>query len=176
MAHNTENGIEVGVYPMMLPKDHPLATVRDSFNAVFAHGDAVDDVMFYGRGAGEFPTASAIMGDVIDVVRNIQFSCTGRISCTCYREAPVKAFKNVKNKFVFRIRVADRPGVLAAIASVFGVHMVSITRMIQNTIDETTAELVMVTEAVAESQMEDALEHLQNMKAIREISSVIREY
>ena len=65
---------------------------------------------------------------------------------------------------------------LAAIASVFGVHMVSITRMIQNTIDETTAELVMVTEAVAESQMEDALEHLQNMKAIREISSVIREY
>ena len=65
---------------------------------------------------------------------------------------------------------------LAAIASVFGVHMVSITRMIQNTVDEKTAELVMVTEAVEESQMEDALEHLQNMKAIREISSVIREY
>ncbi len=176
VAHNTEEGIEVGVYPMMLPKDHPLAAVRDSFNAVFAHGDAVDDVMFYGRGAGEFPTASAIMGDVIDVLRDIRFSCTGRISCTCYRDTPVKAFKNVKNKFVFRIRVANRPGVLAAIASVFGVHMVSITRMIQNTIDEKTAELVMVTEAVEESQMEDALEHLQNMKAIREISSVIREY
>ena len=71
VAHNTENGIEVGVYPMMIRKDHPLASVRDSFNAVFVHGDAVDDAMFYGRGAGEFPTASAVMGDVIDVVRNI---------------------------------------------------------------------------------------------------------
>ncbi len=176
VAHNTEEGIEVGVYPMMLPKDHPLATVRDSFNAVFAHGDAVDDVMFYGRGAGEFPTASAIMGDVIDVIRDICYSCAGRIGCGCYRETPVKEFKNVKNKFVFRIRVENRPGVLASIASVFGVHMVSITRMIQNTMQDQTAELVMVTEAVAESQMEDALEHLQNMSAIREISSVIREY
>ena len=176
VAHNTEEGIEVGVYPMLLPEDHPLASVRDSFNAVFVHGDAVDDVMFYGRGAGELPTASAIMGDVIDVARNIRFGCTGRISCTCYRETKVKEFKDVKNKFVLRIRVADRPGVLAAIASVFGVHMVSITRMIQDHIDESTAELVMVTEAVKEYQMEDALEHLKNMKAIREISSVIREY
>lgn len=66
VAHNTENGIEVGVYPMMIRKEHPLASVRDSFNAVFVHGDAVDDAMFYGRGAGEFPTASAVMGDVIE--------------------------------------------------------------------------------------------------------------
>ena len=73
VAHNTENGIEVGVYPMMIRKEHPLASVRDSFNAVFVHGDAVDDAMFYGRGAGEFPTASAVMGDVIDVVRNIGY-------------------------------------------------------------------------------------------------------
>ena len=65
VAHNTESGIEVGVYPMMIHKEHPLASVRDSFNAVFVHGDAADDAMFYGRGAGEFPTASAVMGDVI---------------------------------------------------------------------------------------------------------------
>lgn len=67
VAHDTEEGIEVGVYPMILKKEHPLASVRDSFNAVFVHGDAVDDAMFYGRGAGEFPTASAVVGDVIDV-------------------------------------------------------------------------------------------------------------
>ena len=90
VAHNTEDGIEVSVHPMMIPQEHPLASVRDSFNAVFVHGDAVDDVMFYGSGAGEFPTASAIMGDVIDVVRDIQYHCTGRISCTCYRETKVK--------------------------------------------------------------------------------------
>ena len=96
VAHNTEDGIEVGVYPMMISQNHPLASVRDSFNAVFVHGDAVGDVMFYGRGAGELPTASAVVGDVIDVVRDTQYHCTGRISCTCYRTTPVKDFKNVK--------------------------------------------------------------------------------
>ena len=125
VAHNTENGIEVGVYPMMIRKEHPLASVRDSFNAVFVHGDAVDDAMFYGRGAGEFPTASAVMGDVIDVVRNIGYGCTGRISCTCYKDLPIKEFGQVKNKFFIRMQVANEPGVLAAIAEVFGDHKVS---------------------------------------------------
>src|SRR5699024_9033 len=90
IARQRDGQIEAAVYPMLISKDHPLATVRDSFNAVFVHGDAVDDVMFYGRGAGEFPTASAVMGDVIDVIRNMQYGCTGRIGCTCYRTTPVK--------------------------------------------------------------------------------------
>ena len=71
VARNTETGIEVRVHPMLIPLDHPLAGVNDAFNAVFVHGDAVDDAMFYGRGAGEMPTASAVMGDIIDVARNI---------------------------------------------------------------------------------------------------------
>ena len=176
VAHNTEDGIEVSVHPMMIPQEHPLASVRDSFNAVFVHGDAVDDVMFYGRGAGEFPTASAIMGDVIDVVRDIQYHCTGRISCTCYRETKVKEFREVKNKFFLRMQVDNKPGVLSAIASVFGVHQVSISKVIQKIITDGVAELVIVTEAVKEYHMEDALEHLKDMETTREISSVIREY
>ena len=176
VAHNTEDGIEVSVHPMMIPQEHPLASVRDSFNAVFVHGDAVDDVMFYGRGAGEFPTASAIMGDVIDVVRDIQYHCTGRISCTCYRETKVKEFREVKNKFFLRMQVDNKPGVLAAIASVFGVHQVSISKVIQKIITDGVAELVIVTEAVKEYHMEDALEHLKDLEPTREISSVIREY
>lgn len=176
VAHNTEDGIEVSVHPMMIPQEHPLASVRDSFNAVFVHGDAVDDVMFYGRGAGEFPTASAIMGDVIDVVRDIQYHCTGRISCNCYRETKVKEFREVKNKFFLRMQVDNKPGVLAAIASVFGVHQVSISKVIQKIITDGVAELVIVTEAVKEYHMEDALEHLKDMETTREISSVIREY
>ena len=176
VAHNTEDGIEVSVHPMMIPQEHPLASVRDSFNAVFVHGDAVDDVMFYGRGAGEFPTASAIMGDVIDVVRDIQYHCTGRISCTCYRETKVKEFREVKNKFFLRMQVDNKPLVLAAIASVFGVHQVSISKVIQKIITDGVAELVIVTEAVKEYHMEDALEHLKDMETTREISSVIREY
>ena len=178
IAMNTETGIEVKVHPTMIPENHPLAAVNDSFNAVFVHGDAVGDVMFYGRGAGEFPTASAVVGDVIDVVRDTQYHCTGRISCTCYRTTPVKNFKNVKNKFFLRMQVENKPGVLASIAMVFGVHKVSITKVMQKEQCENAdvAELVIVTEAVKESQMLDSLEHLKDMETIREVSSVIREY
>lgn len=176
VAHNREDGIEVAVYPMMLPKNHPLASVRDSFNAVFVHGDALDDAMFYGRGAGELPTASAVMGDVIDIIRDIQFSCTGRISCTCYKNTPVKSSDDVKNKFFVRMQVTNKPGVLARIASMFGEHKVSISKVIQKVITDGVAELVIVTEAVKEYHIQDALMHLREMDTTQEISSVIREY
>ena len=176
VAHNTEGGIEVGVYPMLLNKEHPLASVRDSFNAVFVHGDAVDDAMFYGRGAGELPTASAVMGDIIDVARNIAYGCNGRISCTCYRETPIKKFDEVENKFFLRMQVKNQPGVLASIATVFGSHGVSIARVVQKHIKGNLAELVIVTDKVREDYLKNALEQLRDIENIFEISSVIREY
>lgn len=176
VARNTEKGIEAGVYPMMLHKEHPLASVRDSFNAVFVHGDAVDDAMFYGRGAGELPTASAIMGDIIDVARNLRYGCNGRISCTCYNQTPVKAFDEVKNKFFLRMQVHNRSGVLAQIAQVFGNHKVSITRVVQKNAQSENAELVIGTEKVKEKHLKNALCVLKEMEDIIEISSVIREY
>ena len=176
VARNAEDGIEVGVYPVMLSKDHPLASVRESFNAVFIHGDAVDDAMFYGRGAGEMPTASAVVGDVIDVARDLAYNCTGRISCTCYRQIPVKDFGEVQNKFFLRMQVKNRPGVLARIAQVFGEHKVSIARVVQKNAHSDRAELVIVTEKVKERHMKDATEELKQMESIYEISSVIREY
>ena len=176
VAHNTDKGIEVGVYPVLLGKEHPLSSVRDSFNAVFVHGDAVDDAMFYGRGAGEMPTASAVVGDVIDVARNLQFGCNGRISCTCYQDLPVKPFDEVKNKFFLRMQVKNEPGVLAKVASVFGGHKVSIRRVVQKHVQEEAAELVISTEKVKEYHIKDALRELQKMDSISEISSMIREY
>ena len=176
VAHNTESGIEVGVYPMMIHKEHPLASVRDSFNAVFVHGDAADDAMFYGRGAGEFPTASAVMGDVIDVARNMAYGCNGRISCTCYKNLPVKDIGDVKNKFFIRMQVTNEPGVLAAVAEVFGNHKVSITRVVQEHTQLHQAELVIVTESVKEKYMKQALEELLALPSILEVSSIIREY
>lgn len=176
VAHNTEGGIEVGVYPMLLNKEHPLASVRDSFNAVFVHGDAVDDAMFYGRGAGELPTASAVMGDIIDVARNIEYGCNGRISCTCYRETPIKKFDEVENKFFLRMQVKNQPGVLASIATVFGSHGVSIARVVQKHIKGDQAELVIVTDKVREDYLKNALEQLRDSENIFEISSAIREY
>ena len=176
VARSTETGIEVGVYPMMIGKEHPLASVRDSFNAVFIHGDAVDDAMFYGRGAGEMPTASAVVGDVIDAARDLTYGCTGRISCTCYRQIPVKDFGEVENKFFLRMQVKNRPGVLAQIACVFGEHNVSIARVVQKNARKDQAELVIVTENVKEKHMKNALGELGGMDSISEISSVIREY
>ena len=176
VAKNTEDGIEVGVYPMMISRDHPLASVRDAFNAVFIHGDAVDDAMFYGRGAGEMPTASAVVGDVIDVARDLKHGCTGRISCTCYKELPVKAWGEVKNAFFIRMQVKNQPGVLAAITRVFGEHKVSIARVVQEHTQPETAELVIVTEKVKEKYMESALKELESLDRVYEISSVIREY
>ena len=176
VAKNTESGIEVRVHPMLIPSDHPLATVNDSFNAVFVHGDAVDDAMFYGRGAGEFPTASAVMGDVIDVARNMAYGCNGRISCTCYKNLPVKDIGDVKNKFFIRMQVTNEPGVLAAVAEVFGNHKVSITRVVQEHTQPHQAELVIVTESVKEKYMKQALEELLALPSILEVSSIIREY
>lgn len=176
IARNTSNGIEAGVYPMMIDKKHPLATVRDSFNAVFVHGDAVGDTMFYGRGAGELPTASAVVGDVMDVTRNIVWNCTGRIGWSAYKEFPIKEFADVKNRFFIRMQVSNEPGVLAAIAKVFGDHKVSIERVIQEQAKAAKAELVIGTSAVKEYHLQDALEELKEMPIVSEISSIIREY
>ena len=161
---------------MLIPSNHPLASVNDSFNAVFVHGDAVDDAMFYGRGAGELPTASAVMGDIIDVARNIQFHCNGRIHCTCYKELPIKKITEIESKYFMRLLVEDKPGVLARIADTLGKNDVSISQVIQKNKDEELAELVVITDKVLEQNFADALVNIKGMKTTREISTVIRVY
>ena len=164
------------VAPCLIYPEHPLYSVDGVFNAIFVHGNVLGDAMFYGRGAGEMPTASAVVGDVIDVARDLAYDCTGRISCTCYRQIPVKDFGEIENKFFLRMQVKNRPGVLAQIAQVFGGHKVSIARVVQKNVHSEKAELVIVTEKVKERHMKDATEELKNMDSIYEISSVIREY
>ena len=115
VARNDGNGIEVMVHPMLISSNHPLATVNDSFNAVFVHGDAVDDAMFMGRGAGELPTASAIMGDVIDSARNIIHNCTARIGCTCYKSIPIKNIEVQSANTSSECRFLISPGRLASV-------------------------------------------------------------
>lgn len=176
VTKNTPEGIEVRVHPMLIPSSHPLAKVDDSFNAVFVHGDAVDDAMFYGRGAGELPTASAIMGDVIDVARNIQFHCNGRISCTCYKELPIKKINEIESKYFLRMQVEDRAGVLAKIADTLGKHNVSISQVIQKNSRDNMAELVVITAKVKEQNFSDALADIAEMKTTKKVSSVIRVY
>lgn len=176
VAKNTPTGIEVRVHPMLIPSTHPLATVNDAFNAVFVHGDAVDDAMFFGRGAGEMPTASAVMGDLIDIARNIKFGCTGRINCSCYKSLPIKHIEDIESCYFLRMQVDDRPGVLASIANVFGNNSVSIAQIIQKTSSEGVAELVVITDKVIERYFNDSLTIFASMSIVKEISAVIRVY
>ena len=176
VARNTDTGIEAGVYPMLIPADHPLAGVNDSFNAVFVHGDAVDDAMFQGRGAGKLPTGSAVAGDIFEVARDIVAGSTGRINCTCYKNLRIKPVDEVQNRYFMRMEVEDRPGVLAAIASVFGNNHVSIAQVIQKSVGEGTAELVIITDQVEERHFRDALLVMNEMSIVKEIPSVLRVY
>ena len=176
MAKNTPEGIETRVQPMLIPSTHPLASVRDSFNAVFVHGDAVDDTMFYGRGAGELPTASAVVGDILDAVRNMVFHCRGRIDCTCYKEIPMKKMENVSSAYFLRMQVENRSGVLANIAGVFGNNNVSISQIIQKSKKKNRAEIVVITDEVKEKNFQDSLAVISGMSAVEEISSMIRVY
>ena len=176
IAKNTETGIEVKVHPTMIPENHPLAAVNDSFNAVFVHGDAVDDAMFYGRGAGAVPTGSAVVGDIMDVARNMLFHCNGRIGCSCYKNLPIKQIGDTTSRYYIRMRLEDRAGTLAAMAGVFAENDASIAILLQKETIENDAEIVVVTHEVAEKKFMDAIKEFSSMEMVKEISSIIRVY
>ena len=176
VAKQTENGIEAKVHPMLIPEDHPLAGVRDSYNAVFVHGDAMEDITFMGRGAGMMPTASAVMGDVIDVCRDLVYDSCGRVGCNCYKKMPVKRIEDSESNFFLRIIAEDRPGVLANIASVLGNNDVSIAQVVQKSRKSGTAELVIITDTVLEKNINDALAVFKGMSVVKDIPGVIRVY
>lgn len=176
IARSAGESIEVSVYPTLISSRHPLASVNDSFNAVYVKGDAVGETMFYGRGAGELPTASAVVGDLFDTVKNIRYACTGHVNCTCYKTLPIKPAQEMLSRFYIRLEVEDRPGVLAAVTSVFGNNLVSIEQCIQKRKESALAEIVVITERVLERNFNDSLHILKTMNMIRKISSVIRVY
>ncbi len=174
IAKESNDGIELRVHPALLPKNHPLAAVNDVFNAVFVTGDAVGEVMFFGRGAGELPTASAVTSDVMSAARNRLNNISGTVSCTCYDEKKVKPMGDTKTKYYIRINVADKPGVLAGIASIFGNNDVSIASVIQKNTTGKAAEIVLVTHEVFEKNLQDALKIIKDLSTVNEISNVIR--
>ncbi len=177
VARNAEDGIEAYVCPMLIPSSHPLASVNDSYNAVFVHGDAVEDAMFFGRGAGEMPTASAVVGDVFDIVRNIQAGCCARIGCTCYKNIPVKKMEETHNRYFLRLKVEDRCGVLAEMTAVFAKYHVSVAQIIQkDTKIEDCAEVVVITKLVREGDFRTAMNELETRDSVRSISSMLRVY
>ena len=174
IAKSNEQEAEVRVHPVFIPKTHPLASVYNEFNAIFVQGDAVGETMFYGKGAGELPTASAVVGDIISAARNLCSGVHGKIGCTCYKKKRIKPIQEIESEYYIRISVKDRPGVLASIAGVFGNTNVSLASVIQKRLEGDLAELVLITHKVKEANLRDALAIIEGLSVVAEVGSVIR--
>ena len=151
VAEEIDGDVAVRVHPAMVPVHHPLAAVRDSFNAVFIEGDAVGELMLYGRGAGGNPTASAVLGDLVDAVKNLVSGAKGATIGSLVRK-PIRPITEMETPFYLLMEAADRPGVLASIAGVFGRHGVSIKSMEQRGIGN-DARLVFITHRAREADL-----------------------
>lgn len=169
-----ENGVDVRVHPAFIPKAHPLASVNDVFNAIFVKGNAVGETMFYGRGAGEKPTASAIIADIIDVSRDIVNHVVGRVRCTCFDHKINCPIEKTRSAYYIRLLVEDEPGVLATIAGAFGQHGVSLNSVIQTRKVNNCAEIVLITHHVAGENMKNAAETINNLSVVTKIRNIIR--
>jgi len=164
--------ISVRVHPVMLHKSHPLASVRDAYNAVFVEAESAGSLMFYGRGAGGAPTASAILGDVVAVARHIALNSVGQRE-TDYADRDIAPIESTKTKFLIRLEVADKAGVLAAIATTFANHGVSI-QTVNQAGRNNDAEVTIVTHLATEGELKATVASLTAMDMVNKISSVIR--
>jgi homoserine dehydrogenase len=172
IAEEHDGEIGVRVHPCLVPAEHPLASVRESFNAVFVEAEAVGDLMFYGRGAGSLPTASAVVGDVVSIARGV-LSGERPFNGLHRHGRSVAAFEDVTVQYYVLLDVADEAGVLAAVAATFGEHGVSIKSVWQEGHGD-SAQLLLITHAAREGAMRTTLGQLRALSAVRDVASVMR--
>ena len=167
-----DESIVVRVHPAMIPRSHPLASVREAFNAVFVEAEAAGSLMFYGRGAGGAPTASAVLGDLVAVARNKMSGRRGPGE-SIYADLKVKPVSEAMTSYYISLQVADKPGVLAQISQKIADNNVSIQTVRQDGL-ENDAQLVIRTHKALEKDLAKTLEDLRNLDAVREISDYMR--
>ncbi|PKQ27588.1 MAG: homoserine dehydrogenase [Candidatus Anoxymicrobium japonicum] len=172
IAERGDAGISARVHPAMIPLDHPLAGISGNFNAVFVIGESVGELMFYGQGAGSLPTATAILGDVVNIARNLARPPASTRSYWS-REAEIMPIEDVSTRFYVVLKVVDRPGVLAKIAGVFGECDVSLENVVQKGIGD-SVQIVLITHKVLERNFRAARRGLESLDEVEEIPSVIR--
>ncbi|NJP32190.1 homoserine dehydrogenase [Micromonospora sp. HSS6-12] len=171
--------VSVRVHPAMIPLTHPLASVGDAFNAVFVEAEAAGQLMFYGRGAGGAPTASAVLGDVVAVSRN-RLAGVRAASESAYADLPVRPMGEALTRYHISLDVTDRPGVLAAVAGVFARHDVSIATVRQGPAGEGAAgrgedaDLVIVTHVAPDAALAATVRELRGLDIVRSVASVLR--
>ena len=163
--------IAVRVHPAMVPKNHPLASVRESYNAVFVEGEAVGSLMFYGRGAGGFPTASAVLGDVIDAAVNLKNKTHGSLGS--FSRAKIRPIDETSSEYLIPLEVADQPGVLHAVTGVFAKHGVSIRAAEQVGLAD-NARLMFITHTAREADVRACLREFRELSAVKKSSGLLR--
>ncbi len=171
-----KEGLELRVHPTMLPMDHPLSHVRGVYNAVFVHANQAGDLLFYGRGAGMFPTASAVVSDVIDIAKKISQEADVE-ACASWSATPQKVLPIGKlvSKYYLRFQVADRPGVLGRIAQSLGKHGISILSVHQKESHSSrSVPVIILTYEAEERDLRGALSEIDRAKDVREKTVVIR--
>ncbi len=167
------HSVGVRVHPAMVPNSHPLASVRDSFNAVFVEGMASGELMFYGRGAGGGPTASAVLGDVLDAAAALQQG--GHRPTKKGSRLPIMPIDDLPSAFCVNLQVTDEPGVLAQVAGALGENDVSVRAMEQHDIEGSeTARLIFITHAAPERQLRETLAAFGELPVVQGIDSVLR--
>lgn len=170
-----ENGIALNVYPAFVPRTHPLASVKGSYNAIYVTGNIVDDVMFYGRGAGSLPTASAVMADVISTAKHIMNGSTGTgMMLTETKRIPFYSSLKLKNSYYFRLIVDDVTGVLSQIASAYADHDISIKEVVQKSRFEDAAELMIITQDTPRENIIQVEKALQVLPCMRQVANIVR--
>ncbi len=168
----SDNKISVRVHPTLIPRSHPLASVRNAFNAVFVEAQSAGELMFYGRGAGGEPTASAILGDLIAVARHKSGGSLGAGE-SAYADLEIAAISSVKTRYLIRLNVTDRPGVLATVAQIFASHNVSIQTVRQSGRGE-DAELIVMTHGASDAALSATVTELAAHDVVKSVESVIR--
>jgi homoserine dehydrogenase len=172
IAELSDGGIAARVHPAMIPLDHPLASVRDNLNAIFVEGEQVGELMFYGRGAGGPPTGTAVVGDVVDIARNVAAGGRG-VGCTCYRDARIRHMDEASCQYYVLLEVLDREGVLAQVAQAFADHGVSIKSVWQEEFGD-GVQLVMVTHRALERNVQSLLGALKALEVVEGVASALR--
>jgi homoserine dehydrogenase len=172
VAELEDGDLAVRVHPAMIPHDHPLAAVRDAFNAVFAFGPHVGELMFYGRGAGGDPTAVAVVGDLVTAARHVAEGRPG-LSFPSEARLPIRPIETMEAQYYLLLDVVDRPGVLAQVAGAFGNHRVSIKSVWQEGTGD-DALLVLITHRANEGAIRSTVEALRALSPVLEVRSVMR--
>lgn len=175
IAECRDDSISVTVQPTMVKKSHPLASVNGVFNAVYVYGEAVGETMFYGPGAGELPTATSIVADLVAVAKNQNLGVSGRRLFTPYKEKKLKSDEQVDYKNFILLHVEDDPGVLAKIAKVFAEHEVSLESVLQQPNPHNPkAEIIIITHDANQASMKKVLEDFQTLDVVHKVKSVYR--